>query len=219
MSDTREVLVLFARFPEPGRTKTRLVPLLGPEGAATAYRRVAEATAREAVRLDRPGIERVVCVEPASKTGDVSRWLGSSFSYRPQVEGDLGHRLAASFADVFARSAARVVVLGTDCPGLDASILGRAFDALTSHDAVLGPAADGGYYLIGLARPLPGVFAEITWSTAEVAEISFRRLRDLGASVSILEVLRDLDTPEDFEVLAARWPDLLSNLVGDGSVG
>ncbi len=111
------------------------------------------------------------------------------------------------------------MAIGTDCPGLDTSILGRAFDALASHDAVLGPAADGGYYLIGIARPLPGVFVEIPWSTAEVVGVTLRRLREEGASVSILDVLRDLDTPEDFETLAARWPDLLGDLVGDGSVG
>lgn len=219
MTDSREVLILFARFPEPGHTKTRLVPLLGPERAAAAYRRVAEATAREAARLNRRGIERVVCVEPASKMGEISRWLGSSFSYRPQVEGNLGDRLAAAFARAFAPGAARVVAVGTDCPGLDASILGRAFDALASHEAVLGPAADGGYYLIGMARPLPGVFMEIPWSTAEVAGVTLRRLREEGASVSILDVLRDLDTPEDFEALAARWPGLLGDLVEDGSVG
>ncbi len=213
MSSGREALMVFARFPEPGRTKTRLIPRLGPEKAALAYRRIAEETARQAARLDRPDLERVAWIEPPSRVTDASVWLGPSFAFRPQPEGDLGARLAAAFASAFDSGAARAVAIGTDCPGLGAVRLGRAFDALATHDGVIGPTQDGGYYLIGLARSIPAAFEKIPWSTAEVGRITNDRLLEAAASVCVLDTLRDLDTPEDLDALASRWPELLGDLV------
>lgn len=209
----REVLIVFARFPEPGRTKTRLIPLLGPEGAVAAYRRLAEETARQVLRLDRPDLDRVVWIEPASKMPEASRWLGSSFRYRPQPTGDLGTRLTAAFDEAFGAGDARVVAIGTDCPGLDAPLLDRAFDLLASGQAVLGPTEDGGYYLIGLPRPSPGVFRAVPWSTSEVLRATLMGLDAAHESVALLETLRDLDTPEDLAELAVLWPALLGGIV------
>jgi rSAM/selenodomain-associated transferase 1 len=192
--------------------KTRLAERLGPRSAARVYRRVAEAAAREAALLDRPGLERVAWIEPAWRTAEASRWLGPSFRCRAQGEGDLGARLAAAFGEAFESGSRRVVAIGSDCPDLGASLLGRAFDALGCHDAALGPAADGGYYLIGLARPLPEVFEGIPWSSAEVAAATLAILEEWRASVAVLPTLRDLDTFEDLEVLTARWPELLGDL-------
>ena len=212
MKDRREALIVFARFPEPGRTKTRLIPLVGPERAVEAYRRVAEETARQVRRLERPGLERIVWIEPGSRMPEASRWLGPSFRYRPQPAGDLGVRLSAAFGEAFREGDEHVVAIGTDCPGLGAPLLDRAFDVVASGKAVLGPSEDGGYYLIGLPRPSPNVFREIPWSTSEVFRVTRGRLEGDGAEVAILETLRDLDTPDDFTALLRRWPELLGGL-------
>lgn len=212
MRDRREALIVFARFPEPGRTKTRLIPLLGPERAALAYQRVAEETARQALRLERPELDRVIWIEPGSRIPEASRWLGPTFQYRPQPAGDLGVRLSAAFGRAFRAGDEHVVAIGSDCPGLDSPLLARAFDLVASGQAVLGPAEDGGYYLIGLPRPSPSVFREIPWSTSDVFRATRGRLEDEGIEVAVLETLRDLDTPDDFMALAIRWPALLGGL-------
>ena len=136
-------------------------------------------------------------------------WSSSpeEFEVRPQAEGDLGARLAAAFAAELARGARGVAAIGTDCIGLDAMQLASAFDALLDRDAVLGPAADGGYWLLGLSRPCPEVFRDIPWGESAVAEATITRLRDAGASVALLPVLRDVDTLDDLR--AADRLDLL----------
>ncbi|MBZ5638185.1 MAG: TIGR04282 family arsenosugar biosynthesis glycosyltransferase [Acidobacteriia bacterium] len=207
--DRREALLVFLRYPIPGRTKTRLVPLLGEEGAAAVYRRVAEQVLRQASSLDRTAISRIAWVDPAERVRDAAAWIGPRFDTRPQPAEDLGARLERGFAAAFAEGARNVVAIGTDCPDVNAALLARAFDALDEFDAVLGPARDGGYYLLGLSRPLP-VFRDVPWSTERVARATLELLERAGARVKLLETLRDLDTPEDLRALATVWPELLS---------
>ncbi len=203
-----EILFLFVRHPEPGRAKTRLIPALGAAGAAALYRRMAEAVAAQAGRLARPGLDHVALVEPPERVGEVGRWLGSPWKVRGQVDGDLGERLAAAFHDAFTAGASRVVAIGSDCLDVDGALLGRAFDLLTAADAVVGPATDGGYYLIGLSRPVAGCFDQIPWSTTETLAVTRTRLAAAGCTVAELPVLRDLDTPEDLAALAPLRLDL-----------
>jgi len=212
---TEEILFLFVRHPEAGRAKTRLIPALGAEGAAALYRRMAAGIAAEAGRLVRPGLGHVALVEPPERVGDVGSWLGSPWSPWPQAAGDLGVRLAAAFDDAFARGARRVVAMGTDCLDLDADLLGRAFDHLGDHDAVVGPATDGGYYLIGLTHPVAGCFEQIPWSTAETLDTTRARLAAAGCTVAELAPLHDLDTPDDLAALAPRWGARLGVEEGD----
>lgn len=204
-----ERLLVFVRWPEPGRAKTRLIPRLGPEGAAAVYRRVAEYVCGSVAQLDRPSLRRIACVEPAARLDDVGLWLGSRFAVAPQGEGDLGARLARAFDEAFLQGARRVVVIGTDCPDVDAALVAEAFDALATHDAVFGPAHDGGYYLLGLSRSMPRAFAHVPWSTADTGATTLARLAEEGARVALLPVLRDLDEPPDYDVLVERFPDLL----------
>jgi len=202
---TDEILLLFVRHPEAGRAKTRLIPALGAAGAAGLYRRMASLVAAEAGRLVRPGLGHVALVEPPEQVGEVGCWLGSPWQALPQAAGDLGVRLATAFNDAFTTGASRVVAMGTDCLDLDAPLLGRAFDHLTDHDAVVGLATDGGYYLLGLSRPVAGCFDQIPWSTAETLAATRARLAAAGCTVAELAPLRDLDTPEDLAALAPRW--------------
>jgi rSAM/selenodomain-associated transferase 1 len=209
-----ETLLFFLRYPEAGRVKTRLIPALGAGGAADLYARMVEEIARRVSGLRRPGLGRVALVEPPDKTVPVGDWLGEEFTTTPQAGGDLGVRLTAAFDAAFAAGATRVVAIGSDCLDLTPAHLDEAFDALSRVDAVVGPALDGGYYLIGLRRAMPTVFATIPWSSPETLTVTLDRLQGAGASVHLLTPLRDLDTAADLDALLPRWRHVLASADG-----
>jgi len=213
-----ERLLLFVRFPEAGRAKTRLIPALGPAGAAALYRRMATRVAAEAGRLARPGLEHVALVAPPERVAAVGQWLGEPWRAHPQASGDLGVRLRVAFAGAFATGAARVVAIGSDCLDLSTDLLARAFTLLARHDAVVGPATDGGYYLLGLSRPVAACFDQIPWSTPAPLATTRARLATAACTVAELPLLGDLDTPADLAALVPRWQALLGvgDLLGQG---
>jgi rSAM/selenodomain-associated transferase 1 len=130
----------------------------------------------------------------------MQEWLGSSLVYRRQSEGDLGDRMASAFQASFAAGMTAGVLIGSDCPDLNASLMAEAFQLLRQHDLVLGPALDGGYYLIGLRRLIPELFTGIPWSTAEVLQQTITIAKRLGLAVAKLPLLSDVDRPEDLSV-------------------
>jgi len=207
----QEVLLFFVRYPEAGRVKTRLIPALGAAGAAALYERMAGEVAGRVADLQRPGLRRMAVVEPPERVAAVGAWLGEGFTVVPQVAGDLGARLTAAFDEAFAAGARRVVAIGSDCLDLTPGLIHEAFDALDRVDAVVGPAVDGGYYLIGLGRAIPAAFAAIPWSSSETLTATLDRLQGAGASVHLLPRLRDLDTPGDLDALLPRWGALLQS--------
>lgn len=189
-------LILFTRFPEPGRTKTRLEPSLGPEGAAELHRLLVEhalATAAAAVK----GLDIVLEIHHTGGESAMRGWLGSDLVYRPQAAGDLGVRMLASLEKV----SSPAVLMGTDCPDLSADTIGEAFNVLERKEVVLGPAADGGYYLIGMQQPHGEVFREIPWGTDRVLALTRDRLLDANITWNELETLNDVDRPKDLERL------------------
>ena len=191
-------LILFSRYPEPGRAKTRLIPLLGPEQAAAVQREMTAHTVRTARCLAaRIGAVVEVRFDGATKSR-MRQWLGRGLGYQLQGEGDRGRRIARAFNDAFALGDRRVVIIGCDSPELDARLLGRAFEALDQVDLVIGPARDGGYYLVGLRAPAPELFREIAWGSEHVLEQTLR-----GASrqdLTLLPELDDVDRPEDLRI-------------------
>jgi len=202
-----ERLLLFVREPRAGAAKTRLIPALGAAGAAELYRRLAEHAAREAARLAGQGVDTVLLVDPPDRCDAVARWLGPPFRAVSQAAGDLGARLRGGFDAAFGDGVRRIVAIGSDCPALTTELIGEAFRCLVAHDAVIGPAEDGGYYLIGLARPIAGIFDGVPWSTAATLTVTRERLAAAGASVRELPCLADVDTPRDLAAAAAghRW--------------
>ena len=130
-----------------------------------------------------------------------ARYGGGGFAYADQGDGDLGVRLARAAADAGA-SGNPVVIVGTDCPGLTADVLDAAFDALAARDVVLGPALDGGYYLVGLRRFCPDLFVGIPWSTPEVLSLTRRAAERAGLTVTLLGPLGDVDVPGDLPACA-----------------
>ena len=188
-----ERLIVFTRYPEPGRVKTRLIPVLGPEGAAQLHHRLTAETLSWASGL---AGERPMSLDVCFDGGTVelmSARFGSGLNYVPQVDGDLGAKLIAATESMDGPT----VLIGTDCPDLGPDIVLNAFEALQSADLVLGPASDGGYYLIGLNRPTPQVFTDIPWGTDQVCHLTNQVATAAGFSVALLPMLDDLDRPED----------------------
>ena len=202
----REHLLLFTRFPRPGHSKTRLIPALGEEGAALLHARLAEHAAAQARALAaQRGAHLIVCHADGDERA-MSAWLGPDLSYRPQHGPDLGARMADAFAEVFKAGAKRAVLMGSDCPALDTALLDRAFAALSGGDLVLGPAADGGYTLVGLRRPIAQLFDGMAWGGPDVFAETLLRARRLGLRIALLDTLRDIDRPEDLEHAGAFLP-------------
>ncbi len=194
-------LVVFVKAPIPGKVKTRLQTALSASQAARVY----EAFVRDTVACARRTGEAAVSIayEPHPKRPDLA-WLEDSPPWFPQTNGDLGARLISAFERAFRAGASKVVVIGSDCPDLDPGILRQAFARLDDAEVVLGPAEDGGYYLIGLRAPMPHLFTKMEWSGPEVLKRTLDRLRLRGASFRLLPVRSDVDTYGDFKALARR---------------
>jgi len=207
----REKVIVFTRYPEPGKAKTRLIPSLGPEGAAKLQR---EMTEHVLVRVRQLKSYRPVMIEVRHEGGDESlmrEWLGPDLSYNPQGPGDLGERMAHAFREAFQTGMDRVVLTGTDCPGITGGLLQEAFESLMDTDVVLGPANDGGYYLIGLRQNVPRLFVEIPWGTEEVLQRTRWVVDGLRLSLRLLRVLDDIDRPEDLPVWREASEDGLTS--------
>ncbi|NDJ17213.1 DUF2064 domain-containing protein [Myxacorys almedinensis A] len=195
-------LIIFTRYPEPGKAKTRLIPALGEAGAAALHRQMAEDTVAQAQRLQKD--QSTLSLEVHFAGGDLAQmrhWLGEQGQYRSQGSGSLGDRLIQAFQGAFQQQATAVVVIGTDCPSLQADLLSLAFERLTTADLVLGEASDGGYYLIGLRQPTPELFQTISWSTDVVFQQTLAIARKLNLTTALLPVLDDIDRPEDLTTL------------------
>ena len=187
-------LLVFAKAPRPGTVKTRLAREVGHPAATAVYRRMGRLIVDRVAPA--PAIP-TVCYDPDGAEAEVREWLGPApRRYWYQGGGDLGARMSRMFGRAFERSG-RVVVIGTDTPSVTAQTVTRAIGALDSADVVLGPARDGGYYLMALREPRPGLFAGIPWSTESVLAETLARCTALGLSVTLLEVESDIDTAED----------------------
>jgi hypothetical protein len=194
-----ERLVVFVKAPRPGQVKTRLATTLGAAAAATAYRALTERVLANVREL--PGVE--LRFAPDDALAEIQPWLQPGRHARPQGEGDLGTRLERAFAEAFADGARRVVLIGSDCPAVTASDIRAAWHTLDDADLVLGPALDGGYWLIGLSQPQPALFHEIPWSTDAVFAFTRQRARELRLRTALLRELADVDTLEDWMAFQA----------------
>lgn len=195
-------VAVFARAPEPGKAKTRLLPLLGPEGAAAFQAALLADALRKVASLS--GIARYLFVLADGRSGLAKRIQGNrAYILAGQRGKDLGERLRQAFHRMLRRHW-RVLVIGTDSPELSPRVLRQALDELLWCDAVLGPCPDGGYYLIGLRRFRKGLFHGVRWGTRFAFGDTLRNLIEGHFSCSILEPLLDIDRPGDFYRLSKR---------------
>lgn len=186
-------VILFVKYPEPGRVKTRLARTVGDAEAARMYASVAEQNCRVLKSLAGRGGSVTVAFHPPEAEKSVKRWLGPHFSYLAQRGEGLDERLTHAFLTMFRQGSSKVLALGSDTLGLAASDIERAWEALDRADVVIGPAKDGGYYLIGMARCHAALFENIPWSTPQVFEKTVTRARATGLSIILLRELSDLD--------------------------
>ena len=186
-------IVIFARWPRPGKVKTRLAGVFGEQGAARIYRRLLKHTLAAARDSGLPVELRVT----GASCEHFEEEFGPGITVRDQGMGDLGARLAAVEPPA--------LVIGSDLPALSPQLLREAAALLASHEVVIGPARDGGYWLIGLSQACPWLFDNMAWSTPSVFGETLARLAARGVAPALLPELEDIDEPEDL----ADWPEFL----------
>ncbi len=186
-------LLIFTRNPVPGKCKTRLAATIGEQAALNIYIYLLQHTASQCAGL--PDVQKFVYF--SESLGDGAIWDTDTFDHRLQQGADLGLRMQRAFEDAFESGYREVIVIGSDLLDLHTSDLQKAFDLLSENEAVLGPAQDGGYYLLGLTRPVSGIFQNKAWGTNTVLKDT---LADLGnTKTALLPVLNDIDLYEDIE--------------------
>ena len=197
------LILLFVKAPLPGQVKTRLAASLGEDATLQLYRRFAQDIL---TAIDGAGIAVQVHYTPADARKAVAAWLGQERQYAPQEGADLGSRMENAFRRAFAEGSPRAVLIGSDLPDLPGDLLTEAFRSLDNNDAVIGPAKDGGYYLIGFRRDtfLPAIFPGMAWGTNRVYSVTLERFTQARYRVHSLREWQDVDTVEDLKTLRAR---------------
>ncbi len=196
------LLGIFAKHWEPGKVKTRLARTIGESHAATLQALFVAALIE---RLAKVGDRRMIAYWPPESRASFAAAVQDRFELLPQAKGDLGERMQAFFVAALAR-AERVVLIGSDSPDVPLATLAQAIDALAEHNIVLGPAADGGYYLIGLARRLPSIFQGVAWGSRDVWQQTTARLKAAGLGWHELPPWYDVDELADLAALRKRLP-------------
>jgi len=195
-------VLLFVKVPEKGCVKTRLARDFNDDFAVRLYESMALDTIDTLKRIPFPFR---ICYSPPDALDRMQAWLGREQVYMPQSGEDLGERMEQAFVRVLSEGMNRVSLIGSDIPGLSPGILTEAFNALESKDAVIGPADDGGYYLIGFNKEgfEPGVFHDMIWSTDTVFQETVARLERAARKVHLLPQCRDIDRKDDLAALLA----------------
>lgn len=196
METTTCSIIVFVKWPEKGKVKTRLTAAYGEDAATELYKCFVEDILRT-VRGE--GFRPLIAYYPPDAGGKIAAWLGDGNDYMPQSGRDLGERMKNAFRQLFEKGKERAVLIGSDFPDLPAEIITEAFSRLERSQAVIGPAKDGGYYLLGFRRDafVPLIFEGIPWSTSGVFERTMAILAEAGPDVHTLPVWHDIDRPED----------------------
>lgn len=196
----KEHLIVFLKAPRPGAVKTRIARTAGAERACCIYRELVETVLRKLNPLK----EVELCFAPDDASSEIQPWLHPGWTARPQGEGDLGARLTRAFASTFANGAERVVIIGSDCPEVKTADIRTAWKELQTHDLVVGPAVDGGYWLIGLRTPGADLFRDINWSSDQVLAQTLAQARKQALRSQVLRILTDIDTEEDWNAYVSE---------------
>jgi len=205
-------LIIFTRYPVPGQTKTRLIPTLGEEGASELHREMTEFTVQNISGLSEHNINIQIRYTGGNQS-EMEQWLGEDLVYVDQGDSDLGQRMERCFRESFDEGYSKTVIIGTDCPSLGSADVEEAFALLEDNSVVLGPAVDGGYYLIGIRASAPeivfsAVFEEIPWGTSEVLSLTLNALAETGIDLGLLDDKDDVDEPGDL----VHWEQVQSKI-------
>lgn len=190
----KEGILIFQKNAELGKVKTRLAATIGDQKAFEAYQQLVNYT------------HKIVSQSPAQKIlfftssleEDLSKY-SSHYRFELQSGDELGEKMGNSFRQLFEEKFDRLVIIGTDCAEITAELISKAFAALKEQEVVIGPAHDGGYYLLGMRKFVPGLFKDIPWSTDQVAALTKDYLTRHGISFALLPTLSDVDIEEDWD--------------------
>jgi uncharacterized protein len=199
-------LIIFTRYPEIGKNKTRMIPLLGAKGATELHRQMTEYTVNKFKPLQKQEDTEIIIYFTGGNEILMKQWLGEILIYKLQKEGDLGNKMESAFMDAFKDKINQVILIGIDCPEITREIIQKGFNLLSlNHDLVLGKAKDGGYYLIGLNKPISPIFNNILWGTSQVLNQTIDRAKKLNLKYDLLPELSDIDRPEDLPI----WKNII----------
>ncbi len=196
----RTALIIFLRYPEPGKVKTRLAAKVGDKAAADFYKACTEYII-QVTRFANAYITRYVYYSEPNDRERIAQWLGKSYSLHQQCGDGLGERMKDAFETAMSNGAARAIIIGTDAPDITGDILEHALLQLETSDVVVGPAFDGGYYLLGLNCMYPGLFEGITWGSDNVFEKTMDKIQSDNLRFYLLPMLHDIDNVTDL----ANW--------------
>jgi rSAM/selenodomain-associated transferase 2/rSAM/selenodomain-associated transferase 1 len=220
-SISKERLIIFTRYPETGTTKTRMIPIMGVKGAANLQREMTEHVLSQVVGRSASNDLSVEIRYDGGNEDLMRRWLGSEFEYVLQTGDDLGERMKRAFEDAFESGAASAVIIGTDIPDLTGRVIKNTFNVLKQEKMVLGPAKDGGYYLIGFAkaafsRGMGDLFSGIKWGEKDVLKKTINAATGLGIRYFLVDELDDVDRPEDLFIWERRKNKIHHNVAATG---
>ncbi|MEZ7498124.1 TIGR04282 family arsenosugar biosynthesis glycosyltransferase [Flavobacterium sp. Arc3] len=187
-----DALIIFTRNPELGKVKTRLAKTIGNEKALAVYKDLLLHTRNETYSID---CDKFVFYDTTIIENDI--WSPAFYQKKVQANGDLGQRMHQAFVTLFQMGYKNCIIVGSDLFDLKAVVIKTAFKKLVDHDVVIGPAEDGGYYLLGLKKGMPAIFQNKDWGTATVFKMTMKDLEN--QKVSLLDTLNDIDTYEDLE--------------------
>ncbi len=198
--DRSDKLIIFTRYPVPGNAKTRLINDIGPAGAADVHRKLTEKIIAEIIDIKKKRVPHYEICYTGGSLKQMKNWLGNGFSYTEQDQGDLGARMYSAIKKSLHNGSSKVVLIGTDIPEPVSEFIDQTFSALDENDIVLGPATDGGYWLIGMKRPC-NIFDGVSWGKETVLCQTVDMAKQHGCSVYQLPPVNDIDTVDDL----LRW--------------
>lgn len=199
MLSSENSLIIFTRYPQLGKTKTRLIPAMGAENATNLQRLMTEKTISTVEQFSKLYPVDINIFFDGGTLDLMKSWLGNQYIYYSQKGEDLGLKMYSAFQDIFSKGSQKVVIIGIDCPDLTTDILTTAFNQLNYHDLVIGKAFDGGYYLLGLKQLEKEFFVNISWSTSQVFNQTVTIAHRLNYKIYTLPTLSDIDRPEDLK--------------------
>ncbi len=192
-------IIIFTRLPCKGKVKTRLAKTKGENFAVKFHRTCAEHTFNECKKLISDTNDVYIFYSDVSEKEKMKRWAGKNFSYHQQEGADIGERMCNAFKIIFGAGAKKIILIGTDIPDISSQLITKAVISLDNYDAVLGPAMDGGYYLIGMKKMYDFLFKKINWSTDKVLSDTIIRLKKNNIKTKLIKKLFDIDTEENLE--------------------
>lgn len=198
---SKNILIIFVKYPQPGLVKTRLAKDIGKSQAASLYKSFVDVIVKRNISSR---FKMIIFYTPGNRENEIRRWLGEKFEYQSQDGRDLGERMLNAFAFVFSQGAKKIILIGTDSPLIDKNVVIKAFKRLENAECVIGPSYDGGYYLLGLSRFCKDIFTNIDWGTDRVRQQTVKALEDLSIKYSFGDVDFDIDRLEDLKLFRAR---------------